>query len=560
MLLNFGVRESNRPSPIDPKILESYPVERLREMIPRYEKYIDSLSKELLAMKEERTILQDEMQQIEEISRDCSEINVSLNNRLAACEEAASFSSIARAALLRVLQEKFQINLSTLETTAKSTETTLKKLEVQAKSAVRSLWEDSAEQEENEGSHQTRESSAKAIHVELSTCRTVLSNGHRILEEGLREISEAVFNGFSNRAEVIGSNKNLAPMVLVPKSIFEELHSTVAKMKNDCSNAEVRAKASIVRANKSEGEAREYRARLREVTLRKDELEKGLKALGGGWNKSSAELSRMIETINSLHQENNSLAKRLKEVRSAQFELEKQLADLRKENKELVDKSRVSTERDTRQSLTSFSLRGHRQSLGPTRGSLNFLGNNSSIKKAEMTMPSSKLVGTSMAGASIKSISSEESDKPRLLVAERTFAREKAILESQLAQKSKDLEQAKNKLMELEKQNSGNNPFSKAIMEEQREESFIINENLNESIADSTPYQRSRPVFENRQNFSSNDQYLKDGFRKLHSRIKSVYKNFVVMISSGKPPRKDEMTTLEKQLNDTLETIMLYLD
>ena len=47
--------------------------------------------------------------------------------------------------------------------------------------------------------------------------------------------------------------------------------------------------------------------------------------------------------------------------------------------------------------------------------------------------------------------------------------------------------------------------------------------------------------------------------RKLYLKLKSLYKNFVIVISQDRSPSKEDFISLEKQLNDTLETVLLFI-
>lgn len=552
-MTNWSGRELIRPFAIDLSRLETYSAERLRELVPRYEKYVETLSKELACLREDRMCMQDEMQQLEEITKDCSEINISLNNRLAANEELSDIAIAVKIAIGKAIEDHRAINLNELVHTTKDLDFLFKKLEKRIKIFHPETWEEGDTCETDSGSH-------KSPLREVSEMRTELASLGRVLEEALRELSEKFLASLSSIASVKPEEKALTDLVLVSKSRWDEIVSSNSRLRSMLNAAEAGTKAANARAIRREGEARDLRIKLKEAVEKQMDLESCLRALGNSYGKTPADLKRILETMTALQQENNGLAKKLKELRAAQLETDRQLIDLRREKKELVDKNKLTTEREIRPSVTHFDMRGHRQSLGPVRGPLH-----PNVKPLLLNKP---LVATSFVkkqpeeSLDDNSPRSDWSIKPgsnKAAQIEKQFAKERAAYETKIAQKNEELETALKKLAAYEKPKKPN--FLKQPIEEklEREESLIFNENLNESLAETNPRVIAFKRIESLPSLHNPDMSLGEVLRKLHMRLKGLYKNFVMLISQDRNPKKEELLAIEKQLNDTLEGVMLFI-
>ena len=398
MLISQGVRDHPRLLPLDLSRLEQYNSDRLRELILRYERQVESQDRELASLRDEKAQLQDDVQQLEEVAKDWAEINVSLNNRLEGCDD---------------------------------------------------------------------------------------------LQAGECSLGSMTTSGGS------------------------------AEMRAALCAAEASNKALLSANRRKDVELRDLRLRLREATRRKDELEAGLRVAGGAWGQSPAQLARLLETIASLQQENNGLARRLRELRVSQIDAERQVISLTNENRRLTEIS---------------AGRSLRASLGPSRGSISFLGRPASTR-------------------------GESGECGRLRVDQKRVATyeagQNAQLRDQLESKSKELEAALKKIAMMESRTLFSKP---ARIDEPKEDSLIINENLNESIAETQPARPQMQKLETLNCFDTVDQGAKEAFRSLHARLKTVYKNFVIVISEKREPRKEDFACIEKQLNDTLESLMVFFD
>ena len=398
MLKSQGVRDHPRLLPLDLSRLEQYNSDRLRELILRYERQVESQDRELASLRDEKAQLQDDVQQLEEVAKDWAEINVSLNNRLEGCDD---------------------------------------------------------------------------------------------LQAGECSLGSMTTSGGS------------------------------AEMRAALCAAEASNKALLSANRRKDVELRDLRLRLREATRRKDELEAGLRVAGGAWGQSPAQLARLLETIASLQQENNGLARRLRELRVSQIDAERQVISLTNENRRLTEIS---------------AGRSLRASLGPSRGSISFLGRPASTR-------------------------GESGECGRLRVDQKRVATyeagQNAQLRDQLESKSKELEAALKKIAMMESRTLFSKP---ARIDEPKEDSLIINENLNESIAETQPARPQMQKLETLNCFDTVDQGAKEAFRSLHARLKTVYKNFVIVISEKREPRKEDFACIEKQLNDTLESLMVFFD
>lgn len=398
MLISQGVRDHPRLLPLDLSRLEQYNSDRLRELILRYERQVESQERELASLRDERAQLQDDVQQLEEVAKDWAEINVSLNNRL----------------------------------------------------------EGSDDLQGGECSQGSMTTSGGSAEMRAALCAAEASN-----------------------------------------------------------------KALLSANRRKDVELRDLRLRLRETTRRKDELEAGLRVAGGAWGQSPAQLARLLETIASLQQENNGLARRLRELRVSQIDAERQVISLTNENRRLTEIS---------------AGRSLRASLGPSRGSISFLGRPASTR-------------------------GESGECGRLRVDQKRVATyeasQNAQLRDQLESKSRELEAALKKISMMESRTLFSKP---GRIEEPKEDSLIINENLNESIAETQPAKPQIQKLETLNCFDSVEQGAKEAFRSLHARLKTVYKNFVIVISERREPRKEDFACIEKQLNDTLESLMVFFD